>query len=153
MALSSLAESLSAMEKTRHLERERELDVVQDELQNKMVELEGKASLINEKIADVNEWERRKYEFDQRFDDAAIQAINELKLDELMGKFNALQVDLDILNECDKQYLYRYNGAKSTLNHIRTLIQSYKMDEEYYFYVISNDSQITAKNRKRCIKS
>lgn len=43
------------MEKTRHLERERELDVVQDELQNKMVELEGKASLINEKIADVNE--------------------------------------------------------------------------------------------------
>lgn len=70
-----------------------------------------------------------------------------------MGKFNALQVDLDVLNECDKQYLYRYNGAKSTLNHIRTLIQSYKMDEEYYFYVISNDSQITAKNRKRCIKS
>lgn len=49
MVLSSLVESLSAMEKTRHLERERELDAVQDELQNKMVEFEGKASLINEK--------------------------------------------------------------------------------------------------------
>ena len=70
-----------------------------------------------------------------------------------MSQFDGLQVDLDVMNECDKTYLYRYNEAKSILNHIRTYIQTNEMKDEYYFYVISNDSLLTAKNRKLCLDS
>ncbi len=82
---------------------------------------------------------------------AAQKAIDEERVEELMKKFNAYQVDLSVENQCDKDYLYRYNEAKSTLNHIRTYLQKNKMDSNYYHFVIANDTSITAQNRKLCL--
>ncbi|GLR73504.1 hypothetical protein [Aliivibrio sifiae] len=82
---------------------------------------------------------------------AAQKAIDEERVEELMKKFNAYQVDLSVENQCDKDYLYRYNEAKSTLSHIRTYLQKNKMDSNYYHFVIANDTSITAQNRKLCL--
>ncbi|MGF1901312.1 hypothetical protein [Aliivibrio sifiae] len=81
----------------------------------------------------------------------AQKAIDEERVEELMKKFNAYQVDLSVENQCDKDYLYRYNEAKSTLSHIRTYLQKNKMDSNYYHFVIANDTSITAQNRKLCL--
>ncbi|MGF1804893.1 hypothetical protein L4C31_06505 [Aliivibrio sifiae] len=82
---------------------------------------------------------------------AAQKAIDEERVEELMKKFNAYQVDLSVENQCDKDYLYRYNEAKSTLSHIRTYLQKNKMNSNYYHFVIANDTSITAQNRKLCL--
>lgn len=79
------------------------------------------------------------------------KAHDEEIVEELMKKFDAYQVDLSVENQCDRAYLYRYNEAKSTLNHIRTYLQKNKMDSNYYHFVIANDSSITAQNRKLCL--
>lgn len=79
------------------------------------------------------------------------KAIDEERVEELMKKFDAYQVDLSVENQCDKSYLYRYNEAKSTLNHIRTYLQKNQMDSSYYHFVIANDTSITAQNRKLCL--
>ncbi len=79
------------------------------------------------------------------------KAIDEERVEELMKKFDAYQVDLSVENQCDKDYLYRYNEAKSTLNHIRTYLQKNQMDSNYYHFVIANDTSITAQNRKLCL--
>ncbi|MCG7498011.1 hypothetical protein MHO82_14165 [Vibrio sp. Of7-15] len=108
---------------------------------------------LNEKIAEVDEWEKQKAGFEKKYTDSAQQAEKERRIDELMSKFNQLQVDLSTVNECDKDYLYRYNEAKSVLNHIRTFIQQHEMNQEYYFFVISNDTSISAQNRTLCVES
>ncbi|MBB1313710.1 hypothetical protein [Aliivibrio sp. SR45-2] len=79
------------------------------------------------------------------------KAIDEERVEKLMKKFDAYQVDLSVENQCDKDYLYRYNEAKSTLNHIRTYLQKNQMDSNYYHFVIANDTSITAQNRKLCL--
>ncbi|AZL86284.1 hypothetical protein EIJ81_17770 [Aliivibrio salmonicida] len=79
------------------------------------------------------------------------KAIDEERVEELMKKFDAYQVDLSVENQCDKDYLYRYNEAKSTLSHIRTYLQKNQMDSNYYHFVIANDTSITAQNRKLCL--
>ncbi|MDO6544252.1 hypothetical protein [Photobacterium sanguinicancri] len=107
---------------------------------------------VNSKMGDVDDWEKKKAEFDKLYASSALEVENEKRIDKLMAQFNHLRVDLNVVNECDKDYLYRYNEAKSVLNHIRTFIQKYEMKQEYYFFVISNDSQITSQNRKICFK-
>ncbi|MEZ8095729.1 hypothetical protein L4D00_11940 [Photobacterium swingsii] len=107
---------------------------------------------VNSKIGDLDDWEKKKAEFDKLYASSALEVENEKRIDKLMAQFNSLRVDLTVVNECDKDYLYRYNEAKSVLNHIRTFIQKYEMKQEYYFFVISNDSQITSQNRKICFK-
>jgi len=149
---SRLSEQISNEEKRFNV-REEELEIVRQELQLQFNELQSKAALVNAKIGDINEWEKKKSALNEQYDDKIKKAEYVQRVDELMGQFSALQVDLDVLNECDQKYLYRYNEAKSILNHIRTLIQSQKLDKQYFFYVISNDSQLTAKNRKLCIRS
>jgi len=79
------------------------------------------------------------------------KAIDEERVEALMKQFDAYQVDLGVVNKCDKAYLYRYNEAKSTLNHIRTYLQKNEMDSSYYHFVIANDTSIAAQNRKLCL--
>ncbi|MGF1693170.1 hypothetical protein [Photobacterium kagoshimensis] len=107
---------------------------------------------VNSKMGDVDDWEKKKAEFEKLYASSALEVENEKRIDKLMAQFNSLRVDLSVVNECDKDYLYRYNEAKSVLNHIRTFIQKYEMKQDYYFFVISNDSQITSQNRKICFK-
>ena len=80
------------------------------------------------------------------------KAIDEERVESLMKKFDSYQVDLSVENKCDKDYLYRYNEAKSTLSHIRTYLQKNQMDSSYYHFVIANDTSITAQNRQLCIE-
>ncbi|MUK92733.1 hypothetical protein GNP80_09795 [Aliivibrio fischeri] len=80
------------------------------------------------------------------------KAIDEERVEALMKQFNAYQVDLTVKNKCDKSYLYRYNEAKSTLNHIRTYLQKNQMDSSYYHFVIANDASITSQNRELCLE-
>ncbi|OAN13791.1 hypothetical protein A3K86_14625 [Photobacterium jeanii] len=114
--------------------------------------LAAQEAAVKSKMGDVSEWEKKKAEFDKLYASSALEVENEKRIDKLMAQFNSLRVDLNVVNECDKDYLYRYNEAKSVLNHIRTFIQKYEMKQEYYFYVISNDSQITSQNRRLCLK-
>lgn len=69
-----------------------------------------------------------------------------------MTNFSNLRVDLDLVNKCDPEYLERYGEAKSMLNHMRTYIQQNELSSEYYFFVISNDAQLTRKTREICIE-
>jgi len=129
------------------------LAIIRDQLKLESARLQKQKSQVIARMGDVEEWEKKKAEFDIRYANEAKEAIHVTRVDDLMNQFDRLQVDLDVMNECDKTYLYRYNEAKSILNHIRTYIQSNKMKDDYYFYVISNDSLITAKNRKLCLDS
>lgn len=122
------------------------------QLKGELASVESRHRQLNEKIADVDEWEKQKEGFEQKYTDSAQQAEKERRIDELMSQFNQLQVDLSTVNECDKDYLYRYNEAKSVLNHIRTFIQQHKMNQEYYFFVISNDTSMSAQNRILCLQ-
>lgn len=131
--------------------KQAELALIHGELQLKLANLQLQTDLVESKIGDIAAWEKKKAEFDTQYAYAAKEAINEQKIDGLMSRFNQLQVDLSVINECDKNYLYRYNEAKSILSHISTLIQSNKMKDDYYFYVISNDSFIAEQNRKLCL--
>lgn len=119
------------------LDKERvALQSQENELEQQRVELEKiKNTPPPEKVAVV---------IDQK-------AIDEERVEELMKKFDAYQVDLSVENQCDKAYLYRYNEAKSTLSHIRTYLQKNQMDSSYYHFVIANDTSITAQNRKLCL--
>ena len=119
------------------LDKERvALQSQENELEQQRVELEKiKNTPPPEKVAVV---------IDQK-------AIDEERVEELMKKFDAYQVDLSVENQCDKTYLYRYNEAKSTLSHIRTYLQKNQMDSSYYHFVIANDTSITAQNRKLCL--
>lgn len=129
------------------------LAIVRDQLQLEAARLQKQEALVQAKVGDIEDWEKKKAEFEVRYANEAKEAIHVTRVDELMSQFDGLQVDLDVMNECDKTYLYRYNEAKSILNHIRTYIQTNEMKDEYYFYVISNDSLLTAKNRKLCLDS
>lgn len=129
------------------------LVIVRDQLKLESARLQQQEAQVMARIGDVEEWEKKKQEFEIRYASEAKEAIHVTRVDDLMSQFNGLQVDLDVMNECDKAYLYRYNEAKSILNHIRTYIQSNKMKDDYYFYVISNDSHITAQNRNLCLES
>lgn len=131
--------------------KQAELDLIHGESQLKLANLQRQTDLVESKIGDIASWEKKKAEFDTQYTYAAKEAINEQKIDELMSQFNRLQVDISVINECDTNYLYRYNEAKSILSHISTLIKSNKMKDDYYFYVISNDSFIAEKNRKLCL--
>ena len=122
------------------------------QLKGELASVESRHRQLNERIADVDEWEKQKEGFEQKYTDSAQQAEKERRIDELMSQFNQLQVDLSTVNECDKDYLYRYNEAKSVLNHIRTFIQQHKMNQEYYFFVISNDTSMSAQNRTLCLQ-
>ncbi|PSW18138.1 hypothetical protein C9I98_17275 [Photobacterium sanctipauli] len=139
-------------ELNRELATEREtLATVQSQLESKLAVVQQQEEEVNAKISDVDEWEKKRAEFDKLYANSALEAQNEERVNELMGQFNQLRVDLDVINECDKDYLYRYNEAKSLLNNIRTFIQKYEMEQDFYFYVISNDSLISAQNRKLCL--
>ncbi|AJR08299.1 hypothetical protein C9J03_13020 [Photobacterium gaetbulicola] len=116
-----------------------------------LAQLQSQEAEISAKISSVDEWERKRAEFEKLYASSALEKQNEERVSKLMDQFNELRVDLDVVNECDKDYLYRYNEAKSLLNHIRTFIQKYKMREEFYYYVISNDSMINSQNRKLCV--
>lgn len=129
------------------------LAIIRDQLKLKSVRLQKQEEQVLARVGDIEAWEKKKAEFEIRYTNEAKEAVHVTRVDDLMNKFDRLQVDLDVMNECDKTYLYRYNEAKSILNHIRTYIQSNKMKDDYYFYVIANDSVITAKNRKLCLDS
>ncbi|KHT63328.1 hypothetical protein RJ45_13115 [Photobacterium gaetbulicola] len=116
-----------------------------------LAQLQSQEAEISAKISSVDEWERKRAEFEKLYASSALEKQNEERVSKLMDQFNELRVDLDVVNECDKDYLYRYNEAKSLLNHIRTFIQKYEMREEFYYYVISNDSMINSQNRKLCV--
>lgn len=115
-----------------------------------LMKLRLKEATISSRIDDVNEWKKKLNEFEKLYSASALQVQNEERISMLMGQFNQLRVDLDVINICDKNYLYRYNEAKSILNHIRTFIQKYEMKDDFYFYVIANDSLISNQNRKLC---
>ncbi|MGF1730034.1 hypothetical protein [Photobacterium kasasachensis] len=132
------------------LER-KQLAETQRLLETELVTVRKKEESISSKISDVGEWERKKAEFDRLYANSALEAENEKRVSDLMSQFNDLRVDLDVVNECDKDYLYRYNEAKSLLSHIRTFIQKYEMKQDFYYFVISNDSLISAQNRKLCL--
>ncbi|WP_135381830.1 hypothetical protein [Vibrio tasmaniensis] len=91
-------------------------------------------------------------ELEGEYSKQAQRAETEKRVDELMTDFADLRVDLDIVNKCDRNYLERYGEAKSMLNHMRTYIQQYELSQEYYFFVISNDAQLTRKTREICIE-
>jgi len=129
------------------------LAIVRDQLKLESARLQKQEEQVLARVGDVEAWEKKKAAFDILYANEAKEAVHVTRVDDLMNQFNGLQVDLDVMNECDKAYLYRYNEAKSILNHIRTYIQSNNMKDDYYFYVISNDSLITAKNRKLCLGS
>ncbi|WP_299013166.1 hypothetical protein [uncultured Photobacterium sp.] len=129
------------------------LSEAQSELDNELRDVRSQKVEISSKINDIGEWERKKHEFDKLYTNSAMQAQNEERVSKLMDQFNRLRIDLDVVNECDKDYLYRYNEAKSILNHIRTFIQKYEMNQDYYFFVISNDSLISSHNRKLCLRN
>ncbi|WP_053062348.1 hypothetical protein [Photobacterium aquae] len=106
----------------------------------------------NELTAKVSEdWEKKRKELEGLYANSAREVENEKRVDALMKQFNQLQVDLGVINVCDKDYLYRYNEAKSLLSHIRTFIQKYEMKEEFYYFVISNESSIIQQNRRLCL--
>ncbi|MGR5142004.1 hypothetical protein ACQKPX_10045 [Photobacterium sp. DNB23_23_1] len=136
----------SAIAKERRQLTESQLMVDQE-----LAQLQSQEAEISAKISDVDEWERKREEFEKLYTSSALEKQNEERVNNLMDQFNDLRVDLDVVNECDKDYLYRYNEAKSLLNHIRTFIQKYEMREEFYYYVISNDSTIHSQNRKLCV--
>jgi len=127
------------------------LAIVRDQLKLESARLQKQEAQVVARLGDVEAWEKKKAEFEVLYASEAKEAIHVTRVDSLMNQFNRLQVDLDVMNECDKAYLYRYNEAKSILNHIRTYIQSNEMKDDYYFYVISNDSLITVQNRKLCL--
>ncbi|WP_392339290.1 hypothetical protein [Moritella marina] len=129
------------------------LAIIRNQLNLESARLQQQEALVLAKVGDVAAWEKQKAEFELRYANEAQQAAHVTRVDDLMSQFDRLQVDLDVVNECDKGYLYSYNEAKSILNHIRTYIQTNEMDDDYFFYVISNDSLITAKNRKLCLNS
>lgn len=132
------------------LER-KQLAETQRLLETELAKVREKEKSVSSKISDVGEWERKKAEFDRLYANSALEAENEKRVSDLMSQFNDLRVDLDVVNECDKDYLYRYNEAKSLLSHIRTFIQKYEMKQDFYYFVISNDSLISAQNRKLCL--
>ncbi|WP_446508546.1 hypothetical protein [Photobacterium sp. DNB22_13_2] len=136
----------SAIAKERRQLTESQLMVDQE-----LAQLQSQEAEISAKISDVDEWERKRAEFEKLYASSALEKQNEERVNNLMDQFNELRVDLGVVNECDKDYLYRYNEAKSLLNHIRTFIQKYEMREEFYYYVISNDSMINSQNRKLCV--
>lgn len=136
----------SAIAKERRKLTESQLMVDQE-----LAQLQSQEAEISAKISNVDEWERKRAEFEKLYASSALEKQNEERVSNLMDQFNELRVDLDVVNECDKDYLYRYNEAKSLLNHIRTFIQKYEMREEFYYYVISNDSMINSQNRKLCL--
>ena len=129
----------------------RKLNQSQMMVDQELAQLQTQEAEISAKISDVDEWERKRAEFEKLYASSALEKQNEERVSNLMDQFNELRVDLDVVNECDKDYLYRYNEAKSLLNHIRTFIQKYEMREEFYYYVISNDSMINSQNRKLCV--
>lgn len=129
----------------------RQLTESQLMVDQELAQLQSQEAEISAKISDVDEWERKRKEFEKLYASSALEKQNEERVSSLMDQFNELRVDLDVVNECDKDYLYRYNEAKSLLNHIRTFIQKYEMREEFYYYVISNDSLINSQNRKLCL--
>ena len=129
----------------------RKLSQTQLMVDQERAQLQSQEAEISAKISDVDEWERKRAEFEKLYATSALEKQNEERVSKLMDQFNDLRVDLDVVNECDKDYLYRYNEAKSLLNHIRTFIQKYEMKEEFYYYVISNDSMINSQNRKLCV--
>ncbi|PSW14441.1 hypothetical protein C9J01_08375 [Photobacterium rosenbergii] len=129
----------------------RKLNHSQLMVDQELAQLKSQEAEISAKISDVDEWERKREEFEKLYATSALEKQNEERVSNLMDQFNELRVDLDVVNECDKDYLYRYNEAKSLLNHIRTFIQKYEMKEEFYYYVISNDSMINSQNRKLCV--
>ncbi|MGF1736281.1 hypothetical protein [Photobacterium satsumensis] len=129
----------------------RQLTKSQLMVDQELAQLQSQEAEISAKISDVDEWERKRKEFEKLYASSALEKQNEERVSNLMDQFNELRVDLDVVNECDKDYLYRYNEAKSLLNHIRTFIQKYEMREEFYYYVISNDSLINSQNRKLCL--
>ncbi|MDV5168397.1 hypothetical protein [Photobacterium rosenbergii] len=136
----------SAIAKERRKLTESQLMVDQE-----LAQLQSQEAEISAKISNVDEWERKRAEFEKLYASSALEKQNEERVSKLMDQFNELRVDLDVVNECDKDYLYRYNEAKSLLNHIRTFIQKYEMRDEFYYYVISNDSMINSQNRKLCV--
>ncbi|WP_413113490.1 hypothetical protein [Thaumasiovibrio sp. DFM-14] len=125
----------------------------QNQLDMQRSKLKAQEEEVSKKISAVDEWEQRKEEFETLYAESARQANNEKRVNQLMTKFDRLRVDLDVINECDKDYLYRYNEAKSVLSHMLTFIQKYEMESDFYFFVISNDSAITAQNRKLCLRN
>lgn len=131
-------------------EREK-LAATQRVLDTELAKVQQQEAAISSKVSDISEWEKKKADFDKLYANTALVAQNEERVSKLMGQFNQLRVDLDVVNECDKSYLYRYNEAKSILNHIRTFIQKYEMPQDYYFFVISNDSLLSTQNRKLCL--
>ncbi len=128
-----------------------ELTTSRSQLQLESARLQEQEAQITARLGDMEAWEKKKAEFEKLYTNEAKEAVHERRVHELMEQFHRLQVDLDVLNECDKNYFHRYNEAKSILNHIRTYIQSNKMKDDYFFFVISNDSLITAQNRKLCL--
>ncbi|MGF1724061.1 hypothetical protein [Photobacterium nomapromontoriensis] len=141
-----------------HKELSQELLVERNKLSEKMelydaelIKLHVKEADLNKKIDDVNSFKMKRDEFDKLYSSSMLVAQNEERINMLMGQFNQLRVDLNVINVCDKDYIHRYNEAKSILSHIRTFIQKYKMNNEFYYYVISNDSVINEQNRRLCI--
>lgn len=96
--------------------------------------------------------EAQRTELEGEYSTKAQRAETEKRVDEIMTNFSNLRVDLDLVNKCDPEYLERYGEAKSMLNHMRTYIQQNELSSEYYFFVISNDAQLTRKTREICIE-
>ncbi|MFM2587013.1 hypothetical protein [Vibrio sp. TBV020] len=92
-------------------------------------------------------------ELEGEYSAQAEKAESEKRVDELMTDFASLQVDLDVINTCDKAYLERYGEAKSMLSHMRTYIQKSSLSQDYYYFVISNDALLARKTREICIEN
>lgn len=122
----------------------------------KSVKLAMNEQLAKEKFALAQQnqkaLEAQRTELEGEYSTKAQRAETEKRVDEIMTNFSNLRVDLDLVNKCDPEYLERYGEAKSMLNHMRTYIQQNELSSEYYFFVISNDAQLTRKTREICIE-
>ncbi|NLS12029.1 hypothetical protein HGP28_03870 [Vibrio sp. SM6] len=95
----------------------------------------------------------QRLQLEDEFSDTAEQLEMQKRVDQIMTKFTALKVDLDVLNTCDRDYLDRYGEAKSMLNHMTTYIKQNKLSDDYYYFVIANDAQLVRQNRQLCIEN
>ena len=116
-------------------------------------QVKSQADLEVQQIVTKYEQQKEEQQVTIKKSDGSLKDKNQQRVDELMAEFNALKVNLDIINKCDKAYVARHGQAKSLLNHMRTYIQQHKMNQDYYYFIISNDVLISRKARELCIES
>ncbi len=149
-------ENIDLIEKRNSIEkREKELDEKARDLELKYNELKEKidsdnakdALLISEKskeldrlIAENNEKLKNIEFLHKQFSEIALREKAETKLQELMGKFTVLGVDLSYKNICDKEGMKLYRQADSLLNQMLAIINSQKVGDGYHQFVRNNRS-------------